>query len=294
MIGKSPRTSCTDSAKGDLVAAYEMGLLESDNRASFEEHLEMCEACQEKLFEMAPVAATLTSHAGAIGARLPVAEKGELHAEVTVTEPRLRSFWGQITERFQDLVERLARPRVLVPVGATVAIAVVLSLFLQPTTPGGFYELAQVEPVPYVQLSTRDAASSEAERLFREGMGAYADARYDTAAGLLGQCTEEANKVEGWDQIDQARFYLGLSLLLSGDVSRAVPHLEVSSQSPIRPLADRSGWYLAQAALLQEDPATAVEHLQALAGSSLGYARLAEAQLGAVRRAMAGQEDPER
>jgi hypothetical protein len=296
MSSKNAEPACTDPVKGELVAAYEMGLLEPADRTVFEKHLEMCEECQEKLFEMAPAAATLTSHAGAISAKLSLAEEGVPHAGIAPAESRRphRPFWSQIIGQLQDLVERLARPRVLVPVGATVAIAVVLSVFLQPTTPGGFAELAQVEPVPYVQLSTRDVASSEAERLFREGMGAYADARYDAAARLLGQCTEAADKGEGWDQVDQARFYLGLSLLLSGDASRAVGHLEEASHSPIRPVADRSRWYLAQAALLQEDPETAVGHLQVLAGSSLGYARLAEAQLDAVRRAMAAQEDPER
>jgi hypothetical protein len=293
MSGKSPKSACTDPSVGELVAAYEMGLLESDDRASFERHLEMCEECQDRLFEMAPVAATLTSHAAAVGAKLSPVEESAPRAEAAIAETRGSSFWAQITDRVRDLVWRLTRPRVLVPVGATVAVALVISIFLQPT-PSRFSDLAQVEPVPYVQLSTRDAASSEAERLFGEGMAAYADARYEEAARLLGQCTEAAEMGEGWGQIDQARFYLGLSLLLSGDASRAVPHLEEASHSRIRPVADRSRWYLAQAALLQEDPTTALRHLQALADSGLGYAGLAEAQLDAVRRVMAAPEDSER
>lgn len=292
MTSKNTKPACTDPSKGELIAAYEMGLLESRERHAFEGHLEVCEACQDKLFEMAPVAAAMGSRAGAIGERLSFAEEGVPLARSAVAEPRRphRAFWSEIVERLQVLVERLATPHVLVPVGATVAIAVVLSVVLQPTTTGGFSDLAQVEPLPYVQMSTRDGAESEAERLFHEGMTEYVGGRYGKAALLLSRCVEAAVR-DGWEEIDQARLYLGLSLLLSGDAPDAVPHLEEASQSPIRPLAERSRWYLAQAALLQDDPATALGLLEALADGSPGYAQQAEKQLNALRQAMAAQED---
>ena len=72
----------------------------------------------------------------------------------------------------------------------------------------------------------------------------------------------------------------------------SIGQLEQVSDSSIRPLAERSRWYLAQAALLQDDPTTALGHLQALADSSLGYVRQAEAQLSDIRQTLAAHGDP--
>ena len=55
---------CTDPKLGDLLAAYELGLLAGPDQARFETHLNDCPACQEELYQGAPTAESLRADPG--------------------------------------------------------------------------------------------------------------------------------------------------------------------------------------------------------------------------------------
>ena len=70
------RTTCTDPEAGGLLAAYDAGVLEAHERAGFERHVELCEACREELFELAPQMTRLRQDPGKAAAHLAGMEPG--------------------------------------------------------------------------------------------------------------------------------------------------------------------------------------------------------------------------
>ena len=64
---------CPDRELGERLAAYELGLLDSDERRRFEDHLRECPACQEELFELAPYMAALNQEPGRYAAQVGAA-----------------------------------------------------------------------------------------------------------------------------------------------------------------------------------------------------------------------------
>ncbi len=65
-----PRTTCTDPDVGRLLAAYDAGLLDPGERATFERHTASCEACREGLYELAPHVIHLRERPGQVAAHL--------------------------------------------------------------------------------------------------------------------------------------------------------------------------------------------------------------------------------
>ncbi len=292
---------CLDQEKGDLLAAFEMGLLSSEERKQFENHLLECAACQERLYEMSPyLAAVLEDPAGAVSAldaataAAPDAAAGlerdwDPFAEQSGWETRRAvSLPGAgILRRLGTTLEDLFTWRVWVP-ATVVAVLVLAVVFHFGGDSDGFRHFARLEPVPYVLLDTR-AGETEAERLFSEGMTRYVAGRYGEAADLLAESVALQDAELPGGASDQARFYLGLSLLLRGDAAAAREPLARAGGSPVPAVAERAHWFLAQAYLLQEDPRAAIGPLEALADSGLVYSGRATEQLTELRRALAEQ-----
>ncbi len=261
---------CCSPDLGELLAAYELGLLPAEDRLRFEEHLAGCSACLEELYEMSPVATALSSEPGRIAARL--AEAGVEPGADPAPSP-----WRGL--------RILGSPRFYVPALAAAAILLALLMpFGSDDTPE-FGKLAMLEALPYVPIDTRPVGHSEAELRFTEGMTNYIAGRYGQAAGQLNEALRlaESPREVDWDGIGQARLYLGVSLLLADRPDQARHALEPLTTSPIRILRERARWYLAQAHLLRGDPEGALVPLAALADSSIAYAERARAQLDLLR-----------
>jgi hypothetical protein len=115
-------------------------------------------------------------------------------------------------------------------------------------------------------------------------MERYTQERYADAAGLLRDCLREGGTIPRWRRQDEARFFFGLNLLLSGSPDSARAALEEAESSCNPVLRDRSRWFLAQALLLQGDGSAALPLLEVLADSSVIYGEQARAQSDAVRK----------
>lgn len=255
----SPPVECTDTREGEKLAAYELGLLESDERARFEGHLCECAFCQEELFANARYASAMMSEAGAaLQALQPNAEGGWLS--------RLASWLS---------------PGRLVPVASFATAALVAIVYLSSRTGDELGALARLEPIAYTPIETRDIGAAAPARLFDEGMLHYVAGDYARAAQPLAEALRSAPA--DWGERDQAVFYLGLSRLLAGLPDAALAPLEEASRSPLPVIADRARWYLAQAHVSLGDAESALSLLRALAAGSPGYADQAAEQIEEIR-----------
>jgi tetratricopeptide (TPR) repeat protein len=261
---------CTDPDQGRHLAAYELGLLESDERLGFERHLGVCPACLEHLYEMATHSTAMRSEPGTVASRLR-----EVTSVVATPGPVGSVAPTHRARRWAEVIRGLVRWRVLAPATAALALALLVLVQMRGLGPDDVARLARLEPVPYVSIDVRGGTPSGRMRLFEEGMSSYAAGRYDSAARLLTQALASAAEDPAWEERDQARFFLGLSVLLDGNPDSARVHLEAAKGSATPVIADRSLWYLAQAHLLLNDASGALRYLDALATSSPGYAERA-------------------
>lgn len=255
---------CSDKSLGELLSAYEMGLLSSDEQARVEKHLLDCEACQEEIYETGPLTTELHEHSEHIASLL--ADEIEHEARLPQSLP----------DRIGALLDRLLPSggwtgawKALVPVG--VAAAVFFGIIL-PRLGGPDWEgLAIVEPVPYVKIQTRASGDDERMKLFDSGMSNYVSQDYRVAAKELAESYRLGDRsATGTKGSDQAAFYAGLSFLISGVPDSATVYLTQTLESPLKVLVDRSHWYLAQSCLMQSRPDCAITHLESLKESP-GY-----------------------
>jgi hypothetical protein len=275
---------CIRPEEGELLAAYEFGLLGEREAAVFEDHLARCPHCLEAVFEMSPVSRALTAaperiapHPAPLGASADEERGTAPPAGVAGMPPR---GWRS---RLQNWSRACRRPVVWAPAGALAAAALIIVMM----TSGSelpYEEVVRLEPVPYTQLQTRGGNGSAAAGQFQAGMSAYATGRYREAADQLAAALQTAGENLPADS-DQIRFYLGLSLLLDRRPAEARPHLAAASSSAVQPLSERAIWYSAQAELLLGRPERAMGYLQSLADSSIGYRARAESQLADLRKA---------
>jgi len=231
----------------DLLAAYELGLLDDADRARFEAASREDPELLAELFEAAPELQILARDPD----RYARAARAAL---ASAPGPR------------PGLLERLRaalRPRVLVP-AAAVALALVLVVLGPGRDGAGLAELAVLEPLPTTEQQVR-ADAPAAELRFREAMGAYLDARWqDAAAGFAAALAAGG---EDWHRRDQARLYRGSSLLLDGRPEAAATELEAAAEAPLLPVREQATWQLAQARLRLDDAAGARAALEKLRDS---------------------------
>ena len=258
--------TCTDPKVGALLAGYEMDLLDSEQRLTFEAHLAACDACLDELFHTAPYTTAMRTASGDVLSRLPSRSDAR---DVTDTRSAVEQPWWS---RF--------RLPVLVPVAAAAAAAALL-LVRPASGPGSLGELAIVEPLPWTTVETR-AGELEAERIFQRGMANYARGDYAAAAATLSAAVERGAGDSTWTKLDQARLFLGLSFLLIDDPENGGPHLETAARADSPPLRDRARWYLAQSRLMTGDGGAALVILDALAESP-GYGQSARELAARVR-----------
>lgn len=253
----------------DLLAAYEMGLLEDGERARFENHLPDCAECLEEMYALAPAVNGLHADPGRY------AEQARRHLPA-------RSLWSRLAS-----IYRWQPARILVPlaVAAVLALAVIL-----PRSPSSPYPGLALTDVPtYTVLPVRAGGQDTWYPLWESGMESYTTGDYPGAAARLARAVpllEEA--VQGDPDrapvLDHARFYLGIARLQLGYLPQAAASLQAAADSPLPPVQQKSLWYLAQTRLLQNDPGAAGVLLERLQGSPVFGAR-ARQQLEDIRRA---------
>jgi tetratricopeptide (TPR) repeat protein len=248
--------SCTDEKQGTLLAAYELGILDSDEKAGFETHLLDCDSCCNELYNNSPISNELQAHPGLYGGALK---------RQTEAEPE-----GSLFDKIRELFSIKA----LVPV-AIVASLVVMVISM--SSDSDVRKLAVVEKMAYVSIDVRSANSAEVADYFENGMQEYQKDNYNSAIELLKQAVDNSeNSCKLWDY---ANLYLGVSFMLTDNPEEAIPCFATVAQSNKLPMVERGDWLMAQANLQLGNKDGAVKILTDLSENSIGYAQKAIDQL---------------
>ena len=104
--------------------------------------------------------------------------------------------------------------------------------------------------------SAQDADADESSRRFAEAMAHYSAGRYREAADGLQVLAGRAPSAAHVD------FFLGISELMTDNVSRARGALQRSAESGVSPYADEAHFYLAKAAFRAGDLMAATRELE--------------------------------
>ncbi len=269
----------TERRDCDLLAAYELNILNQDQRQVFESHLPHCPDCLEEIYAHAPAVTALLREPG-----LYAEAAGRRQTGQPRTGP---SFWGRLARAF-------GRPpaRVLVPLA--MAALLVWGIFLPHgipfrSTPSPFPGMALTDAPAYSIIAVRAGSGADWQPHWEEGMQHYVAQDYAAAVTSLRRAiplleqAAAANRLQR-RHLDNARFYLGASLMLTGDTDAATAALEAAAGSHLPPLRQKSLWYLAQAHLLQDDPDGALAVLDQLQDSPL-YSDRVRDQVAAIRAA---------
>ena len=141
---------------------------------------------------------------------------------------------------------------------------------------------ASVSPPQYVPLTTRSAQDTNDPQVqpFNEAMAHYSAGRYRQAADGLGTLAEHSPDAA------HVHFFLGISELMSNNVSRARGALQRSANSGVSPYADEAHFYLAKAALKAGDLTSATRELQIAVEREAGPEGDAAKLLAEVREAV--------
>jgi len=247
---------CTNEKQGNLLAAYEMGMLEDTNKAVFESHLKDCKACCNELYDSAPVANELQAHPGLYG---------DMLKPQAAAQPE-KSLFDKIREMFTV--------KTLVPI-AVVASLIIMVISLG--TESDVRKLAIVEKMAYVSIDVRSTDSELAAEYFASAMNAYQEGQYAVAVEELKLSIENGDS--DWVGWDQAHMYLGVSLMMNNQPDQAIEYLTVVKDGSSLPLVEKGSWLLAQANLQAGNKDQAIELLADLIINGVVYADKAAEQL---------------
>ncbi|MFQ5601260.1 MAG: tetratricopeptide repeat protein [Candidatus Krumholzibacteriia bacterium] len=245
-----------------LLARYELGGLDDDERRIFEKHVLECDICFEKLERGAACAALLRGHAGAY-ARM-------LRGRPTAPERPSRAVWSAA-------LEWLFRPRVAVPAALVILAVGVLTLrtALSP-------DPSSLATFPREELATHTLRAPGVQDAIRElleaGAGYFVLERYEEAE-------RHFRAAFGRDStLAEAVYLAGLSRALAGDAGGAIPDLETAVRLAGDGLRAKSSWTLANAYLGAGRTDDAARTLRSLASEQGEYARRARQLLERLGR----------
>lgn len=242
-----------DRVKHDGVAeAYLLGAVDEATRDAFEIHLLDCSACLEELETLQALQLELEAARGAIESAAPE------------TPQRPIRMWAM-------------------GLAAATMLAVAAALLLGPlSTPdrtriatAELAELADLRPAPYTPVRLRGSENESAER-FRIAMEHYQAGDYEVAAVGLRKAADldpQAPKID---------FYLGVSLLLTGNTNGAIENLGRTVAAGDTLYLEWAHLYLAKAHLLSGDLEAARAELEKTHEMKGEPATEAERLLGAL------------
>jgi hypothetical protein len=235
---------CTNKKIGRLIGLYEFGGLAESDLALFCDHLVECEYCYDQVYSMEPFAKAFREHRDSERITGPrhtpaVAERGP--------KPRL---WGWS-------LTTVGLGAACLVLGACVLAALLYAggwiPGRKPGTLGGNKMAAEGSPSPFERLEIPKAPYDRSSgkvvmrvpnRTFDGAMAAYQANDFSKAIEQLRTLSELDP-----DAAAEARFYLGVSLLLAGRSQEAIFPLMQASQSQAGAEREASLYYLALAYL---------------------------------------------
>ncbi len=253
---------CTNRKIGRLLARYELGMLEPEEREAFANHLLQCDFCHAELYAMEPIMDLLRARREAALASKASPSKAEVFMQRMPLV--LRERWRAIAWAAS----------ILLIVGAGWALIRWLHPPEElPQAPRVASPEASPAPKPAVP-STRDLArlrSPETEAALARAISAYEKGDFIRTIEIL----EPITRLE--PENAEAHFYLGVSWLRLQRPQEAIAPLRQAVLHSVGEEADRSRYYLALAYAQAGQREEALRELEAiLAGNSRYRAQAAQ------------------
>jgi hypothetical protein len=282
----------------DSAERYVSGTMIDAERAAFEDHFFGCDACFTMVQALQDAAAALAAGTaedtaasdGRTGSGAPNAQarrqppyKWLAMAATLVLAVTIWNLTGTdepASPTFTTSPASTAAPQP--PLSAPAPAPTPPAAANSPAAASRLDQWGTVSPPQYVPLTTRSAEDpGDAENQpFTEAMAHYSAGRYRQAADGLGALAGRAPEAA------HVHFFLGISELMSNNVSRARGALQRTAESGVSPYADEAHFYLAKAAIRAGDLATAARELQIAVERDAGPDGDAERLLAEVKKAV--------
>lgn len=261
MANPEDELSCNEPEIGQWLVSYELNNLTEKDADQFDHHLMQCPFCQLELDRMREISDNLFDR------------REEFAAQMRAEGVRLAPNPGRTSDKshslIQQLLQWLVRPRVLVPVAAAVAIALIVNFQISHNRSAKLSELAWQNPLPYTEILSRSPGDSVTA--FSRAMKGYLAQDYaQVSEELRAIVTAEPQDGRSW-------LYLGVCEYMNGQYKQASAALQQTLQSGERLYADHANWYLANVYLKSGEPDSAVRILSQLAAGSGEWAERAKA-----------------
>jgi hypothetical protein len=247
----------------EATAAYVAGTMDEGHREAFEDHYFECASCLAAVQALQAAARVLAQAPARMPAARLAAAPARLPPWAMAAALAVVALGGALTLR------ELAGPGAPSP-GPSAAPSTAAA-----SPDPRLLALAQADAFPYAPFASRGGGPDA--KAFESGMGKYLDRDYAGAAALL------RGHVERQPEAVEARFYLGVSELLSGQAAAAEKDLARAAATTDEAVAAPARLYLAKARLAQGDAAGARSVLQALAGARGAQAAEAQRLLDGLR-----------
>ena len=270
--------SCEVIAAQGIAERYLLGQLDETDQAAFEQHYFECTRCFDELKTLEAMRAGLHAPSPALAARRawwPV-WLGAAAAAILIAAIVWQSRPVDTGPRSPEIA---AKP-VEIPAQPSAAPAPEPPAVARPAV--ALTELARFDPPRYVPPVLR-GLEDDARRAVQAAMPHYARGDYRQAiAGL--------RKATGLDPTaSDASFFLGVSLLLTGQTDAGVAELQRTVALGASPYLEEAYYYLAKGLLQRGDVTAARRALQSMIGLNGDHQREAKLLLSQIERAVPGR-----
>jgi hypothetical protein len=278
-MAPNPPKKCTNKSVGELIGMYEFGILAEPELSRFSDHLLECEYCFEQAYSMQDFTSGLRRHR--VTARS--AEAGRPFRQPAAQKRSWLGFWPSSPMLAGGLVAACTMVLVF-----GLYIGVWIPLHRQTGPPAhptdiaginsGAWDNLAIPKAPYRGSNGRTVLRS-ADKAFDRAMARYQGGEFAEAIDQL----EVLSELEP-SEAAEAKFYLGVSLLLTGRTKDAIQPLKQAEELRVGEGREASEYYLGLAYLKSNQPQAAVGELEAVVKANGEHRQAAEHLIQSIER----------
>ena len=247
---------CINPKMKELVSMYQFNLLGGGDKLKVEAHLLECDACFEEVYRLSPTVKMMEEAPEFFLDALQTKEPSAMQID-NLTHKIRDSFSNLKTQIFPKISELWKVPitRVLIPVAA---VAIILLIVWSPNAKK-YSDLAIIEDVSSSALKLRGLVS-DSQSIFDEGVKYFEEENYKEAIQNFRIFVKKKKKDA------YGHYYLGVSLLMTDNVTKGIEQLEVAAKlcknQGKELLLERCYWYLGNAYLKDNQAEKALKNFR--------------------------------
>lgn len=271
---------CIDPNMKKLVSLYQFNLLEEDKKISVEAHLLECDACFHETYQLSPAVENMQD--------MPDCFTDALRPRTSLSIQIINFLQkvGVVMKREFDSIKYLAlelwkKPASKIFLPITVMAILFFCVFYLPGLKTNFNGLIQ-DNASYLSTKLRGAYNSfgETENLMSHGIKEFQEEHYKEAIPSL-KTYVQRKKTDPY-----GHFYLGASLVQTGEYKKGIDHLKTASSLCQKQgkelLLEKCSWYLGNAYLKIDDNDKALSEFYKIVEIGGEYAEQAKNQITSI------------